>query len=190
MFCRNCGLPMDDGAAFCGRCGTPVACEPGLDGESPAPVEEITAPPVKAPATPVEAPVNPMKVPVAPVRLTKEPGNGMGITGMVLGIVSCVLGVLSFSCNSMFSGSFMGMALGIVGLILSICAMRKARAAGSKNAYALVGLITAIVGLCLSLLFGIWFLLQVLFVLMYYAIIIIAVLAEGASPVLGPSVPM
>ena len=35
MFCTNCGAKLPDGAKFCGRCGTKVACGPGAEASAP-----------------------------------------------------------------------------------------------------------------------------------------------------------
>lgn len=68
--CKMCGAPLREGAAFCGRCGTPVAAAP-----AEAPVPAPAAAPAPAPQPPAPA-VQPASAPVeqqAPVQAAPAP---------------------------------------------------------------------------------------------------------------------
>ena len=71
IFCRSCGSQLDDGAAFCGSCGTPVLAAaaaaappppPSLAKPGPAPIPPPAAPPPQQPPyyppTPPQAAAN------------------------------------------------------------------------------------------------------------------------------------
>lgn len=71
IFCRSCGSQLDDGAAFCGSCGTPVLAAaaaaappppPSLAKPGPAPIPPPPAPPPQQPPyyppTPPQAAAN------------------------------------------------------------------------------------------------------------------------------------
>ena len=60
IFCRACGAQLDDGAAFCGSCGTAVAVAPA------APPEPAPAPPPPPPA-PAPSLAKPDAAPIPPV---------------------------------------------------------------------------------------------------------------------------
>ena len=72
MFCPNCGARLEDGALFCGMCGTPVpqtAATPEITEET-APVAE----PVQAIEQPVAEPVQTIEQPVVePVQTVEQP---------------------------------------------------------------------------------------------------------------------
>ena len=82
-----------------------------------------------------------------------DPGKGLGITGMIMGIVSLL-------CNTILAcvyGSTLGYPLSVVGLILSIIAMKKSKAASCSNSMATAGFAMNLVGVimfALSLLAG------------------------------------
>ena len=82
MFCGNCGKKLNEGAAFCPNCGTPVSSEsaapvqevqkpeetPAASSESAAPVQEVQKP-EETPATPAAAPSES----AAPVQEAQKP---------------------------------------------------------------------------------------------------------------------
>lgn len=71
MFCSNCGVRLEDDAAFCTECGArvmrdPAATQPLAPGQAPSPtldqtqpVSPETAPPTRMPAVIPPAPVDP-----------------------------------------------------------------------------------------------------------------------------------
>lgn len=69
------------------------------------------------------------------------PKKGFAIAGMVLGIVSVVTG---------YEAWYIGVAAGVVGLILSIKAKKSYEEIGQKNGMATAGFILSIVGLAVS----------------------------------------
>lgn len=69
--------------------------------------------------------------------LVKEPGRGQAMAGMILGIVGMILWLLPF----------LGLPIGIVGLIMSILGRRSV----SRKGMALAGLILSIITLVLAL---------------------------------------
>ena len=71
------------------------------------------------------------------------PGKGMGITGMVLGIVSLAL----------FCIWYLAIPCGIVGIILSGIAAKKAKEVGMKNGMATAGIVCASIALGITILF-------------------------------------
>lgn len=85
-----------------------------------------------------------------------DPGKGLGLAGMIVGIASI----------------FSGLAVGIVGLILSNMAKTKSEAAGFVNTFAKVGRITSTIGIASNaIIIG-------LLVLYYVAIIAFALLSS------------
>ena len=75
----------------------------------------------------------------APVQKPVVPGKGLGIAGMVLGIVSLVL----------WCYVYIGIPCAIVGVILSIIGMKKAKDVGMKNGMAVAGLVCSIIALAI-----------------------------------------
>jgi hypothetical protein len=84
MFCRNCGAPTEEGAAFCGNCGAPLITP--TPAEMPAPQPPRNAqPPETTPPGPTYAPG--WGSPMGP----RPRGNG----GLIVGIVAAVIIVLA-----------------------------------------------------------------------------------------------
>lgn len=75
--------------------------------------------------------------PVQPMQPAVVPGKGMGIAAMILGIVSLVL----------FCFWYLAIPCGIVGLILGILSLNKAKAVGMKNGLATAGIITSAIAI-------------------------------------------
>ena len=71
------------------------------------------------------------------------PGKAQGLTGMICGIVSAAL----------FCIWYLALPAGIVGIVFSVLARNKARAAGINNTAANAGLACSCVGVGLSVLF-------------------------------------
>ncbi len=147
MICKSCGAENAEGSAFCATCGT------SLEEKNEAVAvqqPETEAPAAEAPAA--EAPA--AEVPAAEVPVSEAPAK----PSKVMGIVSTVLGALSLlgnaSCTCMCGclGGFPAIVMGIVGLVLSIMAMVKAKNAGTKDTLAIVGLVLSILSLLLCLL--------------------------------------
>ena len=75
------------------------------------------------------------------VNNSPAPKKGFAIAGLILGIASVVLGYETW---------YLGVAAGVVGLILSIRAKKSYEAAGMKSGMATAGFILSIVGLAVS----------------------------------------
>lgn len=75
------------------------------------------------------------------VNQNPEPKKGFAIAGLALGIASLVLGYEAWT---------LGVATGIVGLVLSIQAKKSYEAIGLKSGMATAGFVLSIVGLALS----------------------------------------
>ncbi|MCF0228821.1 MAG: zinc-ribbon domain-containing protein [Parasporobacterium sp.] len=158
MKCNNCGNTIDDSAVFCAYCGEKVnaaaeqipAPEPEIAEQTPAaestPVyeqesapaaESIPAPePIPAPAADIPEVCEPVNKPEAFHQEVSEPAptgkKGFGIAGLVLGICSVCFGWTVF----------LGLACGVVGLILSAIGL-KYKPAGMAKA----GLVLSIIGI-------------------------------------------
>lgn len=118
MFCGKCGANIPDENTFCSQCGSPI---PNVSDLSSVQPDTQTFQPV---------PVIMMAQP-GPVKRT----NGAAIAGFVLGIVSvCLCWV-----------PYVGLLLGIVGLIFSIVGISKKNACGSGGGFAITGLILSII---------------------------------------------
>ncbi len=127
MFCVKCGAEIEDGTQFCPKCGA------------------TQEPPVQAAAEQVyEA------APAAAPAAAPEAGKSKSIMALVFGIVSIVL-------SGFFSARWVGVVLGVIGLVCAIIGMSMAKnaraemaAAGidpSTGKMAQVGKILSIIGL-------------------------------------------
>lgn len=131
MFCTNCGANIPDDSNVCANCGVPVVQQPNF--QQPEPAQPVYQQP--APVQPVYQQPNPVQqTPVVP-------GKGMAVASLVLGIVSLV----------MFCIWYITLPCGIVGLILGIVAMNKAKAVGMKNGMAVAGLVCSCIALGLMI---------------------------------------
>ena len=125
MFCPICGNDCREDQAFCENCGNPM--------------HRV----VEAPAAqPVQNPYG--NVPTAQLFTPEVPSKSMGIVAMVLGICSIV-----FSCCIFF----LAIPMSIAAIILGAVALKRARAVGRSNGFALAGLICGIVGLVMALIY-------------------------------------
>lgn len=165
MNCKNCGVIIEDGAAFCPNCGAAIQAEAPVY-EQPAapvaePVAEPTAPVYEQPVAPAyEQPVAPAyEQPVeAPQLVMEDPGKKQGTTAMILGIIAAAL-TLVCGCSCGCLGLFIPIVLGVIGLIFGIKANKASKAAGFKNTQALVGIILSALTLGIG---AIWVLIAVL----------------------------
>ena len=126
MFCPKCGTQNEDGSRFCYNCGTIF--------------EEENQQPQ---AQPVQQPMQPVQPMMQPDVKPAVPGKGLGIASMIVGIISLALFCFWFIC----------IPCGIVGIVLGIIAMSKAKAAGMKNGMALAGLICSSIALGLTVIY-------------------------------------
>ncbi|MBQ3225858.1 MAG: DUF4190 domain-containing protein [Clostridia bacterium] len=130
MFCPKCGSMNEDTAVHCAQCGAQLQEE-----AAPATIPDLQvnqAPVYQAPA---------YKAPQA-----KPEGYGMGIAAMVLGIVSLVF----------FCVVWLSIPCAIIGLILGVVAMNKAKVQGVKNAMAVAGLVCSCISLAVLVIWFIW----------------------------------
>lgn len=88
-----------------------------------------------------ETPQTP-EAPTPPAAGGSAPGKGLAITGLILGICGLVL----------FCFWFIAIPCSVIGLILSILAKNKAKAAGMKSGLATAGLVLCVIALGLDVL--------------------------------------
>lgn len=160
MYCKNCGILMEDDANFCIKCGTAVT-RPNIQPEAE---EKIIATEVEANAeVEIKAEVETNNEPagLVPVRMVyvekpatpSVPGKGNSIAAMALGIASLAMWFIFY----------MALPMAITGLILGISSQSKASKAGMKNSMAKTGIICSSVGIVLSLVFITIFVLSIVF---------------------------
>ena len=160
MICPTCGSQLNDDLKFCTQCGTPLA--DAAPATAYAPVEDnptelfseqpaapaYDAAPVYGAAPAYDAAPAYSAAPsydtapsygAAPV--ANDPGAGLGKTSKILGIV----GIITSCCG-------FGSLLAIAALILGIIGGKKSKGAGFENASAKTGLILGIVGIAISVL--------------------------------------
>ena len=138
---------------FCTKCGSTLS-ENGV-----CPVCDV----------PVSDPINPELIFDQPPAAS-TPGKGLGITGMVMGIVSLLCNTV---CSCMY-GSVLGFPLSIVGLILSIIAKKKSKAAGCSNGMATAGFVMNLIGVIMCAL-------AILAIVAYLAFVVIMALVTGST---------
>ncbi len=138
---------------FCTKCGSTLS-ENGV-----CPVCDV----------PVSDPINPELIFDQPPAAS-NPGKGLGITGMVMGIVSLLCNTV---CSCMY-GSVLGFPLSIVGLILSIIAKKKSKAAGCSNGMATAGFVMNLIGVIICAL-------AILAIVAYLAFVVIMALVTGST---------
>lgn len=144
---------------FCDKCGSTLS-ENGV-----CPVCDV----------PVNDPINPELVFEQPPAAS-DPGKGMGIAGMILGIVSLLCNTV---CSCMY-GSVLGGPLSVVGLILSIIARKKSKAAGCSNGMATAGLVMNLISVIIIAL-------AILGIVAYIAFVVVVALMTGSAPAEAPT---
>lgn len=144
---------------FCTKCGSSLS-ENGI-----CPVCDV----------PVHNPINPELILEQPPAAS-NPGKGLGIAGMVLGIISLVCNTV---CSCLY-GSVLGFPLSIVGLILSIIAKKKSKAAGCSNGMATAGLVMNLISVIIVAL-------AILAIVVYIAFVVVAALMTGSATVEPPT---
>ena len=92
--------------------------------------------------------VDPLPVPVTgtgpgPAPERPEQGNGVAVASMVLGIVALVIAWIPFI-------GVVGLVAAVVGLALSVPAMRRSRPSGPRRGIAIAGLVTSAIGVALG----------------------------------------
>ncbi|MBQ7379478.1 MAG: hypothetical protein IJW70_07380 [Clostridia bacterium] len=148
MKCSYCDTELTENELTCPNCGKSV-------NENEAPVAE-------------ENESN-----SAEVVAQENPGKKLGIVAMILGIASVALfliGFLGCCCTygiSILITGVIALAAAVVALVLSIKAKSKSKAAGQKNAFAIVGLICS---LC-----------SIVFVVVVSVVILVLLLIYGAA---------
>ena len=129
MYCASCGTENTENNTFCSNCGASLT--PAVEAE------------------PVAAPVAP-ETPVYTAQVEQQPAkkDGMGIASLVLGILG-LLGNTVCNCLCGCIGGAPSFIMSIIGLVLGIMSNNKAKAAGTKNQLAFVGMILSVVALVL-----------------------------------------
>lgn len=155
MNCKNCGLQLDNGAAYCGNCGMAVAA-PTIDTNltaapqpaapnslaasppsQPSPVQPVPAPAVVPQPNPVMQPAQPPQhgmqgQPYAYAQPTAG-GNSKGVASLVCGILSIPAAIIPIA----------GLGLGIAAIIFS----GKSKKQAPGNGMATAGLVLGIIGI-------------------------------------------
>ena len=126
MYCKNCGILLEDDSNFCVSCGTAVNGGP-IEGRPASEGGEMLVP------------VRTVYMPARP----SMPGKGLGIASMAVGISSL----------SMWWTFCIPIPLAIVGFILGLVARKKAKKAEMKNGMAKVGIICSAIGFVLTIVF-------------------------------------
>jgi len=86
-FCRNCGSPLDDGQAFCGKCGTPVSGPP-VRSSAPPPPSISNAPPAQRPqAASQPRPQTPAPAPQAAAAAPAKSGSSTFVKVLLIFVV-------------------------------------------------------------------------------------------------------
>ena len=137
MFCPNCGTLNEDQAFFCGSCGTKLK-------ELQVSYQQSVEQPVAQSSSYYQVQSWSTRIDWQLPRAEKVPGRGLGIASLVLGIVAVALSlvwVLSAICG--------GLAV-----ILAVISLQKADRAGQSNGMATAGIVCALIGLALALVFG------------------------------------
>ena len=160
MFCPYCATQNADYAKFCAGCGAKLIDEQSICSEpaQPAYWQQPCEPQPQPPAyqqpsyqqLPYQQPMVQQPAYQQPAYFPYQqndpvPGKGMGVAGMVLGISSLVL------CSVWYIAG----PCALIGLILSIVSMCKARKAGKNNGFALTGIICCGIGLLIAVLLGV-----------------------------------
>ena len=120
MFCQKCGANFPDGNNFCPSCGTSVITANANQSQQQ-----------------YQQPNQPNHQYGAVNQKPKVPGKGFGIASLVLGICAVLL----------YLSPFAGVASGVVGLVLGIVSINKAKRAGVKCGLAIAGVVCSIVGI-------------------------------------------
>lgn len=165
-YCNACGSEVPEAARFCQNCGAALApaAPAGAAEAAPRPVSGGVPPPAVPPyaAPPPYAPPGfaPPPYAVLPGQPYIPARNGKAIAGMWLGIASIVPGSLM---------NWVGIVVGIIGLIFSLIALHDIRVFqrqfGAAAPYpgrteAMAGAICAVVGIILSTAFLIYLLMN------------------------------
>lgn len=161
MFCPYCGTQNTAHSKFCASCGArlieeqpsdnmqqPSVAEPQppvMESQQPAYTYQPPQPVYQQPA--YQQPVYQQSAyqqtyqqPVYQQPVT-VPGKGLGIAGMVLGIIA-----LLFTCCS----EYISIPCAVIGLILSIVGLSKAKKAGMKNGCAVAGITCTCISLVIT----------------------------------------
>ena len=131
-------------------------------------------------SAPVSDPIDPDLIFDTPPAAS-NPGKGLGIAGMITGIASLLCNTVC-ACIPLvnYVTGALGLPLTIVGLILSIIAKKKSKAAGFPNGMATAGLITSIVSIVI-------YALAVIVIILYFVLVLGASFlgAAGSTPTYG-----
>ncbi|MCQ2512228.1 MAG: zinc-ribbon domain-containing protein [Lachnospiraceae bacterium] len=138
MKCANCGAELEEGAKFCGSCGTPVAA-PAMEEAVPV-VEAAAQPEVKA-ATP-QAQEYVQQMNAIQQNATAAPSKKKSIWALILGIAG--LGCFWTGFFGLFG--LIGIVISIVGLIIG----GKAKKENPGNKMGKTGWVLALIGLILG----------------------------------------
>lgn len=131
-YCTNCGSELSEGTAFCSNCGA------AQTQSAYVPQQEIVEQPAPAPVYP-----EPVYTYSEPAATAAEPG-ALPISAKIMSIISMVCGILS--CTS----CYVGFLYSIPALILASIANKKAP--GVPNKMTKVGKTTGIIGIGVSVL--------------------------------------
>ena len=161
MFCKQCGVQLDDGAKFCHQCGA------STESVNETPVQQPPQPQYSQPSyqynQPNYQPQQSGYVNNNNAYSQSTPGNGTGIPAMILGILALVL--MPFACFGAYGVMglliFVGVPFlfSIVGLVLGIISNHSAKRVGRRNGMGVAGIV------CSSISLGLYAVLIVLVIL-------------------------
>lgn len=157
MFCTNCGAQNADNATFCANCGAALNANTQQQQAQPTSYDDTCV----LNETPAQQPYNnqaysqPEYIPTVEAAPTSDPGKVFGIISLICGI----LGLLNACCYGT------GLIYAIAGLILGNIGGKKSTEAGFENKLAKTGKTLSIIGLILSILAVVGF-------IIYYVVIV------------------
>lgn len=165
MNCSQCNQPLDEGATFCGNCGTPIAASVGVAATASPPAPNVQAPVANAapPPTPVAqpqpAPVQPPGGQMGgvfgpptgsvPAYAVPKPGAQKGENRAVVGLVLAILGLPGAIIP------ILGLILGITGVVLGSLSLKV------KKTVAVLSLVFGILAILVSLGLWIWAIMEI-----------------------------
>lgn len=143
MKCSHCHQEIEQGAAFCGNCGQPVAgAAPAAAPQPPAQPAATTPAVVPAPAPVTPAPVATAAAPAATAAVpaysvpVANHGGGKAVASMVLGIIGLIGWIVPI----------VGFVLAITGFVLGTLSLKS-----SRKGFAIAGIVLTVITMLLSL---------------------------------------
>jgi hypothetical protein len=156
--CPACGSETPEGARFCQNCGADLLSATRPEVAEAMPGGAVTAPRIAPPTFPPAAPpyATQPSMPYPPPPYAVVPGqpylptrSGKAVAGFWLGIASIFPGTLL---------SWVGIVIGVLGLVFSLIGVRETRVAVANRWQAVTGAILSVIGIAASSAFLIYIL--------------------------------